>query len=359
VQVTAAGFLTGRVKGGSARESVVDVEGVLMLPKSIRRRLDSIRNLSRQGKRINGLLRLMLSPLLWEQAYAEIAPNRGALTRGVTENTLDGFSLERVQSLISRISAGTYRFTPVRRVYIPKPEGKKLRPLGVPTADDKLVQGVAKLLLEAIYEPVFSHHSHGFRRNRSCHTALSVIQDTWNGVKWLVDVDVVGFFDNIDHSILLNLLRKRIDDERFIRLIARMLKAGYMEDWTFHATFSGTPQGGVVSPILANVYLHELDEFLAEMKARFDRGNQRRVYIPYQNLSNEIVNHRHLIDQLLAQGRTAEAEAEKEKVRELQAKRSTMPAKNWFDSKFRRLLFCRYADDCAPRRRGEEALMGT
>ncbi len=345
MQVTAAGFLTGRVKGGSARESVVDVEGVLMLPESIRRRLDSIRNLSRQGKRINGLLRLMLSPLLWEQAYAEIAPNRGALTRGVTENTLDGFSLERVQSLISRISAGTYRFTPVRRVYIPKPEGKKLRPLGVPTADDKLVQGVAKLLLEAIYEPVFSHHSHGFRRNRSCHTALSVIQDTWNGVKWLVDVDVVGFFDNIDHSILLNLLRKRIDDERFIHLIARMLKAGYMEDWTFHATFSGTPQGGVVSPILANVYLHELDEFLAEMKARFDRGNQRRVYIPYQNLSNEIVNHRHLIDQLLAQGRTAEAEAEKEKVRELQAKRSTMPAKNWFDSKFRRLLFCRYADD--------------
>jgi RNA-directed DNA polymerase len=345
VQVTAAGFLTGRVKGGSARESVVDVEGVLMLPESIRRRLDSIRNLSRQGKRINSLFRLMLSPLLWEQAYAEIAPNRGALTRGVTENTLDGFSLERVQSLISRISAGTYRFAPVRRVYIPKPDGKKLRPLGVPTADDKLVQGVAKLLLEAIYEPVFSHHSHGFRRNHSCHTAISVIQNTWNGVKWLVDVDVVGFFDHIDHDILLNLLRKRIDDERFIRLIARMLKAGYMEDWTFHVTFSGTPQGGVVSPILANVYLHELDEFLAEMKVRFDRGKQRRVYIPYQNLSNEIVNHRHLIDQLLVQGRTAEAEAEKEKVRELQAKRSTMPAKNWFDSKFRRLLFCRYADD--------------
>ena len=316
-----------------------------MLPESIRRRLDSIRNLSRQGKRINGLFRLMLSPLLWEQAYAEIAPNRGALTRGVTENTLDGFSLERVQSLISRIGAGTYRFTPVRRVYIPKPDGKKLRPLGVPTADDKLVQGVAKLLLEAIYEPGFSTHSHGFRRNRSCHTALSVIQNTWNGVKWLVDVDVVGFFDNIDHSILLNLLRKRIDDERFIRLIARMLKAGYVEDWIFHATFSGTPQGGVVSPILANVYLHELDEFLAEMKAGFDRGKQRRVYIPYQNLSNEIVNHRHLIDQLIAQGRTAEAEAEKEKVRELQAKRSIMPAKNWFDAKFRRLLFCRYADD--------------
>ena len=345
MRATAAGFPAGRVKDGSARESVVAVEGVLMLPESIRRRLDSIRNLSRQGKRINGLFRLMLSPLLWEQAYAEIAPNRGALTRGVTDDTLDGFSLERVHSLILRNSAGTYRFTPVRRVYIPKPDGKKLRPLGVPTADDKLVQGVVKLLLEAIYEPVFSHRSHGFRRNRSCHTALFGIQDTWNGVKWLVDIDVVGFFDNIDHSIMLDLLRRKIDDERFIRIIARMLKAGYMEDWTFHATFSGTPQGGVVSPILANIYLHELDEFLAGMKARFDRGKRRRVHLPYQNLSNAMVDHRHLIDQLLAQGRIAEAEAEKEKVRELQAKRSTMPAQNWFDAKFRRLLFCRYADD--------------
>jgi group II intron reverse transcriptase/maturase len=323
----------------------LDVEGVLMLPESIRRRLDSIRNLSRQGKRINGLFRLMLNPLLWERVYAEIAPNRGALTRGVTDNTLDGFSLERVQSLISRISDGTYRFTPVRRVYIPKPDGKKKRPLGVPTADDKLVQGVVKLLLEAIYEPVFSPRSHGFRRNRSCHTALSKIQDTWNGVKWLVDVDVVGFFDNIDHDILLNLLREKIDDERFLRLIAAMLKAGYMEDWTFHATFSGTPQGGVVSPILANIYLHELDEFLAQMKARFDRGKYRQVHMPYQYLSSTICKHRHLIDQLLAQGLTAEAEAEKEKVRELQAKRSTMPARNWFDSNYRRLLFCRYADD--------------
>ncbi|MBV8337609.1 MAG: hypothetical protein JO358_19665 [Alphaproteobacteria bacterium] len=316
-----------------------------MLPESIRRRLDSIRNLSRQGKRINGLFRLMLSPFLWEQAYAEIAPNRGALTKGVTDNTLDGFSLERVQSLISRISAGTYRFTPVRRVYIPKPDGKKLRPLGVPTSDDKLVQGVAKLLLEAIYEPVFSHHSHGFRRNRSCHTALSVIQDIWNGVKWFADVDVVGFFDNIDHGILLDLLRKRIDDERFIRLIARMLKAGYLEDWTFHATFSGSPQGGIASPILANVYLHELDEFLAGMKARFDRGKHRSVHLPYQHLSDTICKRRHLIDHLLAENRMAEAEAEKQEVWELQAKRSTMPAKNWFDPKFRRLLFCRYADD--------------
>ena|SRR2546423_673418 len=217
-----------------------------MLPDTVLRRMDSIPNLSRRGKRINGLFRLMAEPLLWERAYTEIASNRGALTRGITNNTLDGFSLERVRGIIERIITGSYRFLPVRRVYIPKANGK-MRPLGVPTADDKLVQGVVKILLEQIYEPVFSPYSYGFRRGRSCHTTLSCIQDTWAGVKWLVDVDVVGFFDNIDHSILLNLLRKKIDDERFIRLIEGMLKAGYLEDWNFNATYSGTPQGGVVT----------------------------------------------------------------------------------------------------------------
>jgi hypothetical protein len=197
--VTEAGLLTGRVKGGSTcRIQSITMVGVLMLPDTVQRRLGSIRDLSRRGKRINGLFRLMTSPLLWEQAYAEIAANKGALTRGATDDTLDGFSLEHARLLIERIRTGTYRFTPVRRVHIPKANGKT-RPLGVPTADDKLVQGVVKLLLELVYEPVFSHHSHGFRRGRSCHTALSSIQDSWTGVKWLVDVDVVGFLDMATH----------------------------------------------------------------------------------------------------------------------------------------------------------------
>ena len=315
-----------------------------MLPQTIQRRLDSLRHLSRQGKRINGLFRLLLAPPLWERAYTEIAPNRGALTRGATARTLDGFSLERVQLLISQLQAGTYRFTPVRRVYLPKPNGK-LRPLGIPTADDKLVQGVVKLLLELLYEPVFSRCSHGFRRNRSCHTALSTIQDTWNGMKWFVDIDVMSFFDNINHDILLGLLRKRIDDERFLRLIAGMLKAGYLEDWTFHTTFSGTPQGGVASPILANVYLHELDEFLTALKTRFDRGKWRAVHLPYQHLSTAICKRRHLIDDLLAHSDQAAAETQKEQVRELQKQRATLPAKDAFDPQYRRLRFCRYADD--------------
>jgi len=318
--------------------------GVLMLPDTLQRRLESIPTLSRQGKRINGLSRMMADPLLWEQAYAEIASNRGALTPGVTDETLDGFSLERVERIIGQITNGSYRFAPVRRVLIPKANGKT-RPLGIPTASDKLVQAAVKLLLERIYEPVFSPHSHGFRRGRSCHTALEHIKDTWTGVKWLVDVDVVGFFDNIDHSILIDLLNRKIDDKRFIRLIEGMLKAGYMEDWSFNATYSGTPQGGVVSPILANIYLHELDQFLAGMKARFDRGKRRAENPRYRNLTIGMYKRRLRVERLLSEGREAEAEAVLAKIREMETERSTMPSKNGLDPNFKRLLFCRYADD--------------
>jgi Reverse transcriptase (RNA-dependent DNA polymerase) len=224
----------------------------LMRSETVEKRLASIRTLACQGKRINGLSRLLACPLIWEQAYESIARNHGALTPGIdSKNTPDGFSLERIQWIIDRVMDGTYWFAPVRRLYIPKPDGRK-RPLGIPTADDKLVQAAVKILLERVYEPVFSGNSHGFRKGHSCHTVLREIARTWNGVKWLVEVDVSGFFDNVDHDILLNLLRKRIDDDRLLRLIGRMLTAGYMEDWTYYETFSGTPQNGVISPILAN-----------------------------------------------------------------------------------------------------------
>jgi group II intron reverse transcriptase/maturase len=316
-----------------------------MRTEVVEKRLASIPELSRQGKRINGLHRLLGNPLIWERAYESIAPNKGAITPGVdSNNTLDGFSLERMERIIAEVKEGTYRFSPVRRVYIPKPNGKQ-RPLGIPSADDKLVQAAVKLILELIYEPVFSVQSHGFRPKRSCHTALEHIQAAWTGTVWLVDVDVVGFFDHIDHDILLDLLRKRVDDEDFLRLIKGMLAAGYMENWTWHATYSGTPQGGVISPLLANVYLNELDQFMADYQTRFNLGKARRRNPEYAQLSKAVCSCRLQIERRRGKGREAEIAVILDKVRDLHTKMRLIPSGDYNDPGFRRLRYVRYADD--------------
>jgi len=316
-----------------------------MRTEVVEKRLASLATLSCKGRRINGLHRLLGCPRLWEQAYETIAPNKGALTPGVDpDNTLDGFSLERMERIISKVKDGSYRFQPARRVYIPKPNGKK-RPLGIPNADDKLVQAAVKLVLEQIYEPVFSKNSHGFRMGHSCHTALAQVLRTWTGVNWLVDMDVVGFFDNIDHSILINLLRKRINDEKFLRLIKGMLAAGYMEDWKWHATFSGTPQGGVISPLLANIYLHELDVFMDKFQTRFRRGKGRRQLSEYAQKSDALYRTRRKITKLRSTGRETEAQELVKYVRVLRADIANSQCRDAFDPTYRRLQYVRYADD--------------
>lgn len=315
-----------------------------MLSDALQRRLESIPTLSKQGKRINGLSRIMAAPRLWLQAYEDIAPNRGATTRGVASETLDGFSLERLTKIISQVSNGTYKFSPVRRVFIPKANGKT-RPLGIPTASDKLVQSVVKLILERIYEPIFSPKSYGFRRGYSCHDALLDIKHRWTGVKWLIDIDVVSFFDNIDHRVLLALLARKIDDKRFLVLIEDMLKAGYMEDWKFNATYSGTPQGGVVSPILANIYLHELDQYLTQKTLQFNKGERRADNPQYRRLTQRIYQRRCRAEKLRSEGREDEAQDILTSVRHLEEERSVMPSKDGMDPGYRRLMFCRYADD--------------
>lgn len=317
-----------------------------MLPATIEKAIGSLPAAVRSGRRVNGLFRLMKAPLLWERAYQKIAPNKGAMTPGVDGRTFDGFSPGKVRSIIDRLAAGTYRTQPVRRVYIPKAKGKT-RPLGVPTTEDRLVQEVVRSLLEQIYEPLFSQRSHGFRPGRSCHTALDQIRATWTGVKWLVDVDVVGFFDNIDHDVLLGLLEKRIADRRFLALIRGMLKAGYMENWVFHKTYSGTPQGGVVSPMLANIYLHELDEFMAAKAASFDKGAKRGPTADGRRIMNRLTRLRRQVDEL----RAARGEDDPritsmlDEIGRLKAERMTVPATDAFDPNFRRLRYCRYADD--------------
>jgi group II intron reverse transcriptase/maturase len=316
-----------------------------MLPATVIRRLEALATISTQGKRINGLFRLMLNPLVWHEAYANIYANDGAITKGVDFVTLDGFSEERVNSIIQRLREGSYRFQPVRRVQIPKKNGKK-RPLGISSGDDKLVQEVVRMILERIYEPVFENSSHGFRPGRSPHTALLQIGEQWCAIKWLVDMDIRDYFNTIPHNLLMSLLTKKIEDKRFLHLIQAMLDAGYLEDWTYHATYSGVPQGSIVSPILANVVLHELDLFMKALKKRFDKGKHRRKNPKYAVYNEQIRRLRKKWDTLKGKEENAQALQDiKREIQRVDRLRKSIPSRDPFDGGYKRLSYCRYADD--------------
>lgn len=315
--------------------------------------LSGINKASIQGHKVKKLHKLMCSNLdLWAMAYANIYSNRGAMTKGVNDNTLDGMGNDRVLNLVSLIKSSDYRPKPCRRTYIPKdarkPNGKK-RPLGIPSGDDKLIQEVMRMILEEIYEPIFSDWSYGFRRNRSCHTVLTEIRNSWKGTKWVCDVDIKGYFDNIDHNLLLKFLSKRIDDKAFLALVKKFLKAGYMEDWRYFGTHSGTPQGGIISPILANVFLHELDEFMKMKIKEFSKGERRKPNPEYkkalQNRANRIkwIRQGHGASGLHAD----EQKLEKWKLEaiDLEKKLANTSSVLMDDPAFKRMRYVRYADD--------------
>ena len=263
------------------------------------------------------------------------------MTPGTDGKTIDQMSIQRIESLIASLKNETYQPNPAKRVYIPKKNGKK-RPLGIPSFEDKLVQEAVRMILEAIYEGYFEYTSHGFRPFKSCHTALSSIQKRFVGAKWFIEGDIKGFFDNIDHSVLISILEERINDIRFIRLIRKFLKAGYVEHWQFNHTYSGTPQGGIISPILANIYLDKFDKFMNEYAKRFDKGNKRRVNPAY----NSICNKRNSLKRKL----NAETDVEKREIlisqiRNMRTEMQQLPYGNDMDEHYRRLKYVRYADD--------------
>ena len=212
---------------------------------------------------LEDVYRQLFNPDLYLMAYGRIYRNDEAMTQGMTEESVDGMSMEKIERIIEALRFQRYRWTPVRRVNIPKKNGKT-RPLGIPTWSDKLLQEVCRLILEAYYEPQFSDRSHGFRPDRGCHTALIAIRRHWTGAKWFIEGDIKGCFDNIDHHILLSIIAEKIHDNRFVRLLGGLLKAGYCEQWKYTPTLSGTPQGGIISPLLANIYLDKLDQFIVE-----------------------------------------------------------------------------------------------
>jgi len=234
------------------------------------------------------LYRYLLRDDIYYIAYQNLYANKGALTKGIDADTADGFSETYVQTLIAELKDGSYRAKPVRRHYIQKENGK-MRPLGIPSFRDKLLQEAIRLILEAIYEPLFSDNSHGFRPMRSCHTCLKQLKREFTGVVWFIEGDIKGCFDNIDHKALLEILHRKIKDSRLINLIRQFLKAGYVEDWKYNPTYSGTPQGGILSPLLANIYLNELDNKVAEIKTEFDKPRSAKETEAYHEKAKEVM----------------------------------------------------------------------
>ena len=227
-----------------------------------------------EGKPLDRLYRQLFNIEMYKMAYADIYANKGATTPGIDDETMDNMSTARMDRIIQKIKSETYRWQPVRRTYIPKSNGKS-RPLGIPTGDDKLLQATIKILLETYYEPTFSNRSHGFRSQRGCHTALQQIGQSHRNISWFIEGDIKGCFDNIDHDIMLDILGQNIHDQRFLRLVKNLMKAGYIEDWQHNQTQSGTPQGGIISPLLSNIYLDAFDKWIEkELLPLYNYGRQ-------------------------------------------------------------------------------------
>jgi group II intron reverse transcriptase/maturase len=292
--------------------------------------LGIIQERGRKQLPITDVYRQMFNPDLYLRAYNRIYRNYGANTQGISEETVDGMSMKKIKAIIEQIRYERFRWTPVRRTHIPKKNGK-MRPLGIPTWTDKLVQEVMRSILEAYYEPHFSENSHGFRPNLGCHTALRKVQ-RWNGTVWFIEGDIKGCFDNIDHNILLSILRENIHDNRFLRLISNLLKAGYMENWEYKSTLSGTPQGGIISPLLSNIYLDRLDKFVENnLLTRYTKGERRKRNPDYISIQNKVKRRRKI-------GKIAESKMYRKEL-------LNTPSNLANDPDFRRIHYVRYADD--------------
>ena len=317
--------------------------------EALRNPTDVLKSLRDKAKnenyRFQRLYRNLYNPEFYWEAYRNIYANKGSMTAGSDGTTIDGMSNERIQRIITNLKNHSYLPKPARRQYIAKKNSNKKRPLGIQSGDDKLVQEVIKMILESIYEPTFRNTSNGFRPNRSCHTALKQIQDTFTGINWFIEGDIHACFDSFDHQVLIGLLRKRIEDEQFIQLIWKFLKAGYMEQWEYHDTYTGVPQGSGMSPVLANVYLHELDKFMEDYAKEFRKGTTKAVNPEYNRVAKKAsyyrIRTRSLWDNLSQEERRARLTT----LRKLEQAVRTTTAKVSSDENYKRIQYSRYADD--------------
>jgi nicotine oxidoreductase len=308
------------------------------MSQTISQRLEYLRQANSNRSWINhDLYRLLYKPDLYILAYERLKSKPGNMTPGTDGKTLDGYSLDQIHALIEELRTEQFHFHPVRTTFIPKANGK-LRKLGIPCVRDKIVQEALRLILEAIYDSpygsYFHNSSHGFRPNRSCHTALREFRGKWSAVNWIIEGDIRACFDELDHQVLDTILRKKIHDERFLNLIRKLLNAGYMDiHGEQKASLVGSPQGGILSPILANAYLHELDEFVEQLRSTYERGKRKQRNPAYQQLS-------HQKSQMVKRGET-----KTKAFQQISQLMRTMPTLQINDPGFIRIKYLRYADD--------------
>jgi len=290
--------------------------------------------LRERGKRelpVERVYRQLFNREWYLKAYGRIYRNAGAMTHGITDETADGMSLEKIDTIIDALRHERYHWKPARRVWIPKKNGKK-RPLGVTTWSDKLVAEVVRLILDAYFDIQMSEHSHGFREGRGCGSALREIYYTWRGTTWLIEGDIADCFGTLSHELLISALSERFHDGRFIHLVKKLLDAGYLEDWRFHRTLNGVPQGSILSPILSNILMDKLDTFVENVLIpQYNKGTKRKANQTYKNL--------------MERARRKFKAGKKEAALKLRKQGQRLPSYDTQDPEYRRLKYIRYADD--------------
>jgi group II intron reverse transcriptase/maturase len=293
--------------------------------------LGLLRERGKRGLPLERVYRQLFNRDLYLKAYGKIYRNQGSTTRGVTDDTVDGMSLEKIDEIIEALRYERWQWLPAKRMYIPKRNGKR-RPLGLPVWTDKLLAEVVRMILNAYYDVQFSDHSHGFREERGCHTALREMYYHWAGATWVIEGDISDCFGSLDHELLLTTLSEKIHDGRFIKLISKLLDAGYLEDWRYHQTLSGVPQGSIASPILSNILLNKLDSFVSTVLIpHYTRGEKRKRNNAYDRLAGRVYRLR--------------KQGQKEAARKMKAQMQKLPSLDTHDPNYRRLRYIRYADD--------------
>lgn len=278
------------------------------------------------NKTFSDLKGLMKLPELWYAAYQKLNTNKGSNTPGIDGKTFHGVGKAHLDRLRERVLKGNFHWNPIRRIYMPKADGKKFRPLGIPSRDDRIVQEVIRMIIEPIFELSFSDHSHGFRPLRSCHTALRTFYTKSKSSSWFIEGDISKCFDEIDHKKLMKLIKLRIRDRLILNLICAGLKAKIIsfEPRREIDPVMGTPQGGVLSPLLSNIYLDSMDKFIEKniinkYKGRITKASDLKTNNEYRRV-------------MRTQGKS-------------EVYRRKLTDKIYNDPEYIKITFVRYADD--------------